>query len=303
MADLLHTTGITMLLREFNRSDNYLCSSYFQPMDPYEKVMSKLGSVVGDNSSLFNLTINEDEIVNQYVGVVNRLCTSFRFGSLEENQFKCLIFNLGVRSLCHAEIRFRRSENDLHLSTEGTLSPSNNYTTNIRNSHSQDANFAENVVIIKTTLSKTSLPELQQQWPRRRLLPRIFYKQSNEAEPEQQESINSDKEELWSTLAPISNAVQLYVSMRCETIFLKKTTFWECYITDRNINLMGQDWIDELNLIQFPDENETCQKPTLEPANAEDLVRECTQCLHVAEVPHPSIYIQLPKPDSPRTQL
>ncbi|VUZ44692.1 unnamed protein product [Hymenolepis diminuta] len=48
-----------------------------------------------------------------------------------------------------------------HPSTEGTHSPSNNYPTNIRSSHSQDANFVENVVIIATALSKTSLPELQ----------------------------------------------------------------------------------------------------------------------------------------------
>ncbi|VUZ43120.1 unnamed protein product [Hymenolepis diminuta] len=49
-----------MLLRQFNRCDHYLCSSYFQPMDPayltYEKMINKLGSVVGDNNSLHNLT-------------------------------------------------------------------------------------------------------------------------------------------------------------------------------------------------------------------------------------------------------
>ncbi|KAM3187839.1 hypothetical protein ACTXT7_001435 [Hymenolepis weldensis] len=42
---------------------------------------------------------------------------------------------------------------------------------------------------------------------------------------------------------------------------------------------MGLDWIDELNLILFPDENETCQTPTLEPTNAENLVRGCNRCL------------------------
>ncbi|KAM3179926.1 hypothetical protein ACTXT7_017309, partial [Hymenolepis weldensis] len=56
MADLPHATRITMLLCEFNRSDNYLYSSYFQPMDladlTYEKVISKSGSVVRDNGSL-----------------------------------------------------------------------------------------------------------------------------------------------------------------------------------------------------------------------------------------------------------
>ncbi|KAM3186821.1 hypothetical protein ACTXT7_003544 [Hymenolepis weldensis] len=47
--------------------------------------------------------------------------------------------------------------------------------------------------------------------------------------------------------------------MQCQATFLEKTIFKKCYVTARNINLMGLDWIDELNLIQFPDENETCQ--------------------------------------------
>ncbi|VUZ47223.1 unnamed protein product [Hymenolepis diminuta] len=41
--------------------------------------------------------------------------------------------------------------------------------------------------------------------------------------------------------------------------------------------------MDELNLIQFPDENETCQTPTFESTNAENFVRGCKQCLHVCQ--------------------
>ncbi|KAM3171747.1 hypothetical protein ACTXT7_015987 [Hymenolepis weldensis] len=91
--------------------------------------------------------------------------------------------------------------------------------------------------------------------------------------------------------------------MGCETTFLKKTILKECYLTDRNINLVGLDWANELNLIQFPDENENYQASTVEPTNSENLVRGCNQCLHVAEIPHPSTHIQSSKPDSPRTQL
>ncbi|KAM3170964.1 hypothetical protein ACTXT7_017559 [Hymenolepis weldensis] len=79
--------------------------------------------------------------------------------------------------------------------------------------------------------------------------------------------------------------------MRCEAIFLEKTMFKECCVTDGNINLVGLDWIDELNLIQLPDENETCQTPTLEPSNADNLVRGCNQRLHAAEIPHLPIHI------------
>ncbi|VDL44927.1 unnamed protein product [Hymenolepis diminuta] len=84
--------------------------------------------------------------------------------------------------------------------------------------------------------------------------------------------------------------------------FLEKTIFKKCYVTDRNINPVGLDWIDELNLIQFSDENEACQTPTLEPTYAENLVRGCNQCLHVAKILHPSIHIQSSKPDFLRTQ-
>ncbi|VUZ55176.1 unnamed protein product [Hymenolepis diminuta] len=60
--------------------------------------------------------------------------------------------------------------------------------------------------------------------------------------------------------------------------------------------------LNELDLIQFPDEDKTCQTPTLEGTNAENLVKGCNQCLHVTEIPHSSFNIQSPKPNSPRTQ-
>ncbi|VUZ38939.1 unnamed protein product [Hymenolepis diminuta] len=83
MTDLSHSTRIKMLLREFSRIDHHLCSSYFQPMDPADLTYEKINNVV------------------------NRLCTSYRFGSPEENQIRCLIFSLGLRSPCNAEIRLR----------------------------------------------------------------------------------------------------------------------------------------------------------------------------------------------------
>ncbi|VUZ48553.1 unnamed protein product [Hymenolepis diminuta] len=61
--------------------------------------------------------------------------------------------------------------------------------------------------------------------------------------------------------------------------------------------------LTQISLIHFPNENEICQIPAFEPTNAENLVRECNQRLRVVEIPHPSIHIQSPKPDSPRTQL
>ncbi|VUZ54895.1 unnamed protein product, partial [Hymenolepis diminuta] len=36
---------------------------------------------------------------------------------------------------------------------------------------------------------------------------------------------------------------------------------------------------EQMESINFPDENEACQTPTLKPTNAENLVRGCNQCL------------------------
>ncbi|VDL60794.1 unnamed protein product [Hymenolepis diminuta] len=82
-----------------------------------------------------------------------------------------------------------------------------------------------------------------------------------------------------STLAPISPSspqvtdaygddVQLYGSMRYEAKFLEKMIIKGCYVTDRNINLVSLDWIDDLNPIQFPDENETSRTSILEHSKA-----------------------------------
>ncbi|VUZ44985.1 unnamed protein product [Hymenolepis diminuta] len=56
MEDLPHATRITVLLREFNESDNYLCSSNPLPMDSADKTYEKM------------------------ISIVSRLCTIFRFG-------------------------------------------------------------------------------------------------------------------------------------------------------------------------------------------------------------------------------
>ncbi|KAM3174496.1 hypothetical protein ACTXT7_010426 [Hymenolepis weldensis] len=84
-----------------------------------------------------------------------------------------------------SSFKLREPENTGHISTEGTHSLSDNYPTNIRSGHSQNADFVENVVIIETGLSKISLPELQRKWSQGGPLLRIFYEQFNKAEPEQ----------------------------------------------------------------------------------------------------------------------
>ncbi|VDL58713.1 unnamed protein product [Hymenolepis diminuta] len=73
----------------------------------YEKINSKLVSVVGDSCSHFILTIRENGNFPYHEVIVNRHWTCFRVGFLAEDHFKCFTFILGLRSPCHAEIRLR----------------------------------------------------------------------------------------------------------------------------------------------------------------------------------------------------
>ncbi|VUZ40244.1 unnamed protein product [Hymenolepis diminuta] len=178
-----------MLPRIFSRNDHYLCSSYFQPMDPadltYEKKTTELGPVVGDNSSFFILTISEDENVRYRVGIDNRLCTSFRFDSQKENQFRCLIFILCLRSPCNAEIRLRLlslldKKSDVKMSRRRLKSP------------------LVLMLILRRTSSSWRLPYQRrrcQSWNEDSHI-KDFYEQFNEAKLEQQEKINLDEAEL-----------------------------------------------------------------------------------------------------------
>ncbi|KAM3175264.1 hypothetical protein ACTXT7_008854 [Hymenolepis weldensis] len=77
--------------------------------------------------------VREDESVLHYMGIVKRICTCFRFGSVEENKFRCLIFILGLRSPCHAEIRLGLlslldGEPDVKKSCRGTESAAGSLT-------------------------------------------------------------------------------------------------------------------------------------------------------------------------------
>ncbi|VUZ51924.1 unnamed protein product [Hymenolepis diminuta] len=75
----------------------------------------------------------------------------------------------------HRAFKLREPENNDHLSIEEIHSPSDDYPLNIRSSHSQDADFVKNVVIIEIGLSKTSLPELQRKCSQRKLGSRSIY--------------------------------------------------------------------------------------------------------------------------------
>ncbi|KAM3186323.1 hypothetical protein ACTXT7_004549 [Hymenolepis weldensis] len=197
MADLTHATRTTMLLHKANKSDHDLCSSYLQPMDPanltYEKMVSFTDSALVP-----------------------------RFIFPEENQFRCLIFILGLRSPRYAEIRL------------GLLSPSdrgpdvkksrqNPNLLRDQRHHHRDCPSEDTVARTATKMAtKKAYAEI--------LLRAV-----------QRGRTRTTRE---STLAPISNAVRLYASMLCEAPFQEKTIFKECYVIDPNITLAKKYHLD-----------------------------------------------------------
>ncbi|KAM3179232.1 hypothetical protein ACTXT7_000988 [Hymenolepis weldensis] len=54
------------------------------------------------------------------------------------------------------------------------------------------------------------------------------------------------------------NAVQLSGVMKCEASFKGKTAATVCYVTDRDINLVGLDWIDMFNVLEPKVRSVTC---------------------------------------------
>ncbi|VUZ54188.1 unnamed protein product [Hymenolepis diminuta] len=63
-----------MLIRKDYRKDHHPCLTYFQSVHHadlnYEKMIINLSSLIGDNSSLSNLNIREDENIHYCVVII-----------------------------------------------------------------------------------------------------------------------------------------------------------------------------------------------------------------------------------------
>ena len=118
MSNLTDETRIRLLLRKFGPHEHSQYLRYVLPKDPteytYKENLEKLKTYFGRTSSLFNdrfkcltMSIQEYEEIDHYIGQINEAVSRFAFGSLNEEQFRCLIFILGLRPSKYAEIRPR----------------------------------------------------------------------------------------------------------------------------------------------------------------------------------------------------
>ncbi|VDL62512.1 unnamed protein product [Hymenolepis diminuta] len=64
------------------------------------------------------------------------------------------------------------------------------------------------------------------------------------------------------------DVVQLSRTMKCEATFKEKIAAIVCYVADRDINLLGLDWIDMFNVLEPKVQSATC--PQVQMKEKED---------------------------------
>ncbi|VUZ42782.1 unnamed protein product [Hymenolepis diminuta] len=92
MAGLPNQMGINMLLRKFSKNDHDLYLSYLLPLSPKDFTFEE---TIEKHFKCLNLAIRKGEDIYKYAAIVNRMCNAFSYGSLKEDQFRCLVF-IGV---------------------------------------------------------------------------------------------------------------------------------------------------------------------------------------------------------------
>nr|VZI26200.1 unnamed protein product [Spirometra erinaceieuropaei] len=109
---------VRLLLRKLGPAEHERYANFILPKNPrevtFKDTVETLSQIFGEQSSLFNTRFaclqlckrDSDDFIT-YAGIVNRECGRFQLGSLNENQFKCLIFICGLQSPKCADIRTR----------------------------------------------------------------------------------------------------------------------------------------------------------------------------------------------------
>ena len=107
---------VRLLLRNLNTVAHKKYLSYILPKKPkevtFDETVKTLTSIFGRHTSLFNsryqclqLQKNPSDDFFTYAGIVNEKCEEFKLGSINADQFKCLLFVCGLSSSRDADIR------------------------------------------------------------------------------------------------------------------------------------------------------------------------------------------------------
>lgn len=134
------TTGLSkedlvrLLMRKLSTSVYTSYDNHIAPKRPteinFDDHVEKLKTLFGRKKSIFSLRFEclniikrRDDEYTSYAGLVNRLCENFDFEKLKKDQFKCLVFILGLKDSKEAEIRMRLlALMDRHVAEEKDIS-------------------------------------------------------------------------------------------------------------------------------------------------------------------------------------
>lgn len=126
---------IRLLLRKLDTSAHTRYTNFVLPKKPkeldFKETVEKLQAIFGKQESAVSVRYkclqtskhSLDDFV-KYAGIVNANCEKFNMRSLTTEQFKCLIFVIGLRDPSYAEIRVRllsKLETDANLTLEKLL--------------------------------------------------------------------------------------------------------------------------------------------------------------------------------------
>ncbi|VUZ51565.1 unnamed protein product [Hymenolepis diminuta] len=107
MAGLSDETRITKLSQKLNKSDHNLYLAYLPPLSPKDLTFEE---TIQKRYKCHNSVTHEGEGIHKYTGIANRMSNAFSYGSLKEDEFRCLAFIQDLRpamSTCYVGIRVK----------------------------------------------------------------------------------------------------------------------------------------------------------------------------------------------------
>lgn len=114
--NLVEGEKVRLLLRKLNTIEHEKYVNFILPKQPreikFDATIENLSKLFGRQVSLFNLRyrclqsskLSQDDFVS-YASKINKSCEDFKLNTLTSDQFKCLIFIIGLRSQEDADIR------------------------------------------------------------------------------------------------------------------------------------------------------------------------------------------------------
>ncbi|KHJ41552.1 hypothetical protein D918_08404 [Trichuris suis] len=162
---------VRFLLRKLSTPVHDKYPNFILPKKPcdfdFDQTVACLRQLFGSQASLFSMRYNCLKLVKRdtddfvtYAAVINRACEEFQFGTLTEDQFKCLIFISGLQSSQDTELRLRllnKLESDPQVNLQ-KLTEECNFFNRVRHDSrmmESKSHFSEHLLFVSAVSSHT----------------------------------------------------------------------------------------------------------------------------------------------------